>query len=43
QAKGTLRIWLTADDRKYPVKMKSKIEFGSISAVLMKKELPELK
>jgi len=34
RAKGRLWIWLTCDDRKLPVLMKSKIFIGSISAVL---------
>ena len=34
RAKGRLWIWLTCDDRKIPVLMKSKIFIGSISAVL---------
>ncbi len=38
KAKGKLSIWLTADDRKYPVLMKSKIPVGSISAVLIDKK-----
>ena len=39
KAKGELEIWITDDDRKFPVKMRSKIEFGSITAVLIKKKL----
>ncbi|MFH1414870.1 MAG: DUF3108 domain-containing protein [Elusimicrobiota bacterium] len=39
KAKGDLEVWLTDDERKYPVQMKSKIEFGTISAVLIKKKL----
>ncbi|MCX5779132.1 MAG: DUF3108 domain-containing protein [Elusimicrobia bacterium] len=38
QAKGKLWVWLTADDRKLPVLMKSKIAVGSIAA-----ELAEMK
>ena len=34
KAKGKLKIWVTNDDRKMPVKMKSKIPVGSISAEL---------
>lgn len=34
QAKGKLWVWLTADDRKLPVLMKSKIAVGSIIAEL---------
>ncbi|MFW6129720.1 MAG: DUF3108 domain-containing protein [Atribacterota bacterium] len=33
--KGTLKVWLTDNEKKMPVKMKSKIEIGSISAVLL--------
>jgi hypothetical protein len=32
--KGTLTVWLTNDERKMPVLMKSKVAFGSINAVL---------
>jgi len=39
KAKGELWVWLTDDERKYPVKMQSKIEIGSISALLIKKKL----
>jgi hypothetical protein len=39
KAKGELWVWLTDDERKFPVKMQSKIEIGSISAVLIKKKL----
>lgn len=39
KAKGDLEVWLTADERKFPVKMRSKIEFGSITAVLIEKKL----
>ncbi|NLB34698.1 MAG: DUF3108 domain-containing protein [Elusimicrobia bacterium] len=42
QAKGTLRIWLTDDERKMPVLMKSKIPIGHISAVLQETSLPGL-
>lgn len=34
-AKGKLTIWVTADDRKLPVLMKTKIVVGSISASLV--------
>lgn len=34
KAKGKLKVWVTADDKKMPVKMKSKIPVGSISAEL---------
>ena len=34
KAKGKLKIWVTNDERKMPVKMKSKIPVGSISAEL---------
>ena len=34
KAKGKLKIWVTNDDRKMPVKRKSKIPVGSISAEL---------
>ncbi|MBF0432529.1 MAG: DUF3108 domain-containing protein [Fibrobacteria bacterium] len=36
KAKGKLRIWLTDDDRHIPVKMRSKIPVGSITAELVK-------
>ncbi|MDA3792586.1 MAG: DUF3108 domain-containing protein [Elusimicrobia bacterium] len=39
KAKGKLKVWLTADDKKIPVLMKSKIPVGSISAVLIDKKL----
>lgn len=39
KAKGDLKVWLTDDERKFPVKMRSKIEIGSITAVLIKKKL----
>jgi len=42
QAKGELKVWLTDDERKMPVLMKSKIEIGSITAVLIEKKLPKL-
>lgn len=34
KAKGKLKVWVTNDDKKMPVKMKSKIPVGSISAEL---------
>ena len=34
KAKGKLKVWVTNDERKMPVKMKSKIPVGSISAEL---------
>ncbi len=39
KAKGELEVWLTDDKRKMPVQMRSKIEIGSITAVLIKKKL----
>jgi hypothetical protein len=39
KAKGDLEVWLTDDKRKMPVKMKSDIEFGTISAVLIDKKM----
>jgi hypothetical protein len=36
KAKGKLTIWLTDDDKHIPVKMKSKIKVGSITAELIK-------
>lgn len=33
-AKGKIEVWLTADDKKTPVYMKSKIPIGSINAIL---------
>jgi len=36
KAKGKLKVWVTNDDKKMPVKMKSKIPVGSISAELSK-------
>jgi hypothetical protein len=35
-AKGTLTIWVTADERRMPVKMRTKIVVGSITASLRK-------
>ncbi|MBI5756229.1 MAG: DUF3108 domain-containing protein, partial [Nitrospirae bacterium] len=35
QRKGDVYIWLTDDNRKMPVKMRSKILIGSISADLV--------
>lgn len=40
KAQGTLKVWLTDDDRKIPVLMRSRIPIGTISAVLIDKELP---
>ena len=34
KAKGKLKVWVTDDENKMPVKMKSKIPVGSISAEL---------
>lgn len=36
KAKGEVFIWLTADERRIPVKMKSKIFIGAISATMTK-------
>jgi hypothetical protein len=33
--KGDVYIWLTDDDKKIPVKMKSKVKVGAINAVLV--------
>lgn len=38
QAKGKLWVWLTADDKKIPVKMSSKVMIGSVTAKLNKME-----
>jgi hypothetical protein len=38
-ARGTLQVWLTADDKKVPVMMRSKIAVGSIDALLTKMQL----
>lgn len=38
---GSLTIWLTDDERKMPVLMKSKISVGSISVILTDYERPE--
>ena len=40
KAKGDLEIWLTDDELKIPVRMRSKIEFGSINALLIEKHIP---
>jgi Protein of unknown function (DUF3108) len=40
QHKGRLLIWLTDDERKMPVLMRSKISVGSISAELVEASLP---
>ena len=37
-AKGKIEVWLTADDKKIPVYMKSKIPIGSINAILRNME-----
>lgn len=37
KAKGDLKVWLTDDERKIPVKMRSKIDIGSITAILIEK------
>jgi hypothetical protein len=39
QAKGTLTIWITADENRIPVKMNTKILVGSITASLQKYRL----
>lgn len=36
--KGSLKVWLTDDDRRVPVLMRSKVIIGSVSAVLTKLE-----
>lgn len=41
--KGKLTVWLTADDRKIPVMMKSKIVIGSFEAVLVDAKVIEYK
>ena len=38
--KGRLVIWLTDDDRRMPVLMKSKVLIGSISVVLQEAKTP---
>jgi len=40
-AKGTLTIWLTADERRMPVQMKTKIVVGSITASLQEYRVGE--
>lgn len=40
---GKLTIWLTDDERRIPVQMKSKIPVGSISVLLERMERPELR
>ena len=37
RAKGDLKVWLTDDEKKIPVKMRSKIDIGSITAILIEK------
>ncbi|MBN2406782.1 MAG: DUF3108 domain-containing protein [Elusimicrobia bacterium] len=39
KAKGDLEVWVTADKKKHPVKMRSKIDIGSITAVLVEKKI----
>jgi hypothetical protein len=39
--KGSLKVWLTDDDRRVPVLMRSKVIIGSVSAVLTTMELPD--
>jgi len=41
QAKGTLTIWLTADERRIPVRMRTKIVVGSITVSLVEYRLGE--
>lgn len=38
-SQGSLRVWLTDDERKIPVQLKAKVSIGSITAVLRKLEL----
>jgi hypothetical protein len=38
QQKGKLTVWLTDDERKIPVLMRSKIKVGSIAVILIKME-----
>lgn len=33
--KGRMRVWITADDRRMPVKLESKVTFGAFEAVLI--------
>ena len=40
-AKGTMTIWITADDRRMPVKMRTKIVVGSVTASLTDYKLAE--
>jgi hypothetical protein len=40
QAKGKLWVWMTADKKKIPVLMRSKIAVGSIEALLTEKKMP---
>ncbi len=42
KARGSLKIWVTDDERRIPVLMRCRIPIGSISAVLIEKELPGL-
>lgn len=39
EAKGKLQVWLTADEKKVPVMMRSKIAVGSVDAELTKMQL----
>jgi hypothetical protein len=41
QHEGKLTVWLTDDDRRLPVLMRSKVAVGAISAIIAKIELPE--
>jgi hypothetical protein len=40
-AKGTMTIWITADERRMPVKLRTKIVVGAVTASLTKFELAE--
>ena len=40
-AKGRLTIWVSADDRRIPVKMRTKVVVGSITASLQEYHLGE--
>jgi hypothetical protein len=41
QAKGTMTIWVTADHRRMPVKMRTKIAVGAVTASLKEYQLGE--
>jgi hypothetical protein len=41
QHEGKLTVWLTDDERKLPVLMRSKVAIGAISAIIAKIELPD--